>query len=151
MKVILKDDVKDLGEKGAIVNVSDGYARNFLFPRKLATPVTESSMKALMAEKKAQEDKNKRTLQQAKEKAESLSAIKFKIKAKAGEKGKLFGSVTNQDLCNAIKEQAGFEIPKRKVLLEEPIKYLGEYSVKARVHPDVIATINFEVVEEEQS
>jgi large subunit ribosomal protein L9 len=151
VKVILKDDVKTLGERGQVVNVSDGYARNFLFPRKLAVAVTESNMKALETEKKDLDSKHKRTLTIAKQQAENLSKVKVKIKAKCGDKGKLFGSITSQDLADAIKKQAGQDIPKKKISLDTPIKYLGEYKVKARIHPDVTAEICFEVVEEKEA
>jgi len=148
MKVILKEDVKSLGTRGNVVNVASGYARNYLFPRKLAIAMTKSSMKALKTEKKDHEQKDKRALRVAKEMAEKIADITFKIKAKAGEEGKLFGSVTSQDVVDTIKEQSDFEFEKRKLQMEEHIKYLGKYTAKTKIHPHVIATINFEVIEE---
>jgi large subunit ribosomal protein L9 len=108
-------------------------------------------MKALETEKKDLDSKHKRTLTIAKQQAENLSKVKVKIKAKCGDKGKLFGSITSQDLADAIKKQAGQDIPKKKISLDTPIKYLGEYKVKARIHPDVTAEICFEVVEEKEA
>jgi len=150
MKVILKDSVKDLGEKGQVVKVANGYARNFLFPKKLAVPATKSAMKALMTEKKDRDAKVKRAERLAKEKADRLEQFKFKITAKTGGEGKLYGSITNHDIADAITKQSEFEIDKRKIVLDEPIKYLGEYSVKAKIHPEVTVTIKFEIVEEEK-
>ena len=151
MKVILREDVKTLGTKGQIVNVSDGYYRNFLAPKKLAIPVTDSSLKELETEKKDLDNKNKRNLAHAKEQAEKLSKVKVKIKAKCGDKGKLFGSITSQDVADAIKKQAGQDIPKKKISMDTAIKYVGEYKVKAKIHPDVTAEITFEVVEEKEA
>ena len=148
MKVILKQDVKKLGTKGSVVNVSDGYARNFLFPRKLAIPYTESSKKSLEAEKKDQERRNRRILEHAKEKAKKLESSVLTIKAKSGEEGKLFGSVTTQDLSDTIKQQLGFDIPKKDIKLKEHIKYLGKYTAEVKLHPKVKTKINFEVVKE---
>lgn len=150
MQVILKDAVKDVGEKGQVVKVANGYARNFLFPKKLAVPATKSAMKALMAEKKDKDEKFKRIERLARNKVEKIGQIIFRIKAKTGGEGKLYGSITNHDIADAIIAQSEFEIDKRKIELAEPIKYLGEYSVKAKIHSNVIATIRFEIVEEKE-
>ncbi|MCD4785481.1 MAG: 50S ribosomal protein L9 [Candidatus Eremiobacteraeota bacterium] len=150
MKVILKDAVKDVGKKGQVVKVANGYARNFLFPKRLAVPATKSAMKALMTEKKNEDDKLMRAERLAVEKAEKIGQIKFKIKAKTGGEGKLYGSITNHDIADAIAAQSEFEIDKRKIELEEPIKFLGAYSVKTKIHHNVIATIGFEIVEEKE-
>ena len=148
MKVILKQDVKDVGEKGKIVNVSDGFARNFLFPRKLAVAVTKSTMKSYNIEQKDHEKKEKRALTRAKEKADKLSKLNFRIGAKSGEEGKLFGSVTSQDLVDIVKKEADFELSKKKLQMEDHIKFLGKYTAKYKLMKGVVATINFEVVEE---
>ena len=148
MKVILKEDVKKLGQKGAVVNVSDGYARNFLFTRKLAVPMTEENLRILEGEKKRNEKRERQLFDRAKVEAEKLSGMIFKIKAKSGEEGKLFGSVTSQDIADAIAEQSEFKIDKRDIRLEEHIKYLGKYKVKVKIHPKVTTEICFEVIKE---
>lgn len=150
MQVILKQDVKDVGEKGKIVNVADGFARNFLFPRKLAIPVNKSTIKTFNTEKSDREHKEQRELEKAKEKAEQLSKVKFIIHAKAGDEGKLFGSVTAQDVVDAVKKQFDYEISKRKLQMEDHIKFLGKYAAKYKLANKVIADINFEVVEEKK-
>lgn len=148
MQVILKEDVNDLGEKGKVVNVASGFARNFLFPRKLAIPVNKSTIKAHETEKKDLDKKNKRTRRVAEEKAEALGKKKVKITAKAGEEGKLYGSITHQDVADAIKAQTGYDVDKRKLQMPDHIKHLGAYKAEFKIHPLVTAVINFEVVEE---
>lgn len=150
MQVILKQDVKDLGEKGKMVNVADGYARNFLFPRKLAIPVNKSTLKTFKTEVSDKEHKEQRELERAKEKAEQLSKVKFIIHAKAGDEGKLFGSVTAQDVVDAVKKQFDYEISKRKLQMEDHVKFLGKYVAKYKLASKVTANINFEVVEEKK-
>lgn len=148
MEIILREDVKKLGKKGEVISVADGYAKNYLFPRKLALPLTRSSQKALEAEKKDQAQKEKRLEKEAKQIAKQLESKKFKIMSRSGEEGKLFGSITSQDIADAIKDQAGVEISKRDVLLEDHIKYLGEYKVDVKLTRGIKAKISFEVVEE---
>jgi large subunit ribosomal protein L9 len=148
MKVILKEDVKKLGNKGDVVNVADGHARNLLFPRGLAEPYTESSKKKLESEKKDQKEKTDRLLKKAQEEAQELSENPIVIKAKAGEHGKLFGSVTSPDITAALKKSTGFEIDKKDVSIDEPIRHTGTHEVKVKLHKNVTATVKVQVVEE---
>ncbi len=148
MKVILKEEVKKLGQRGDIVNVSDGYARNFLFRRNLAVSATDSNLKELETEKQIQNKKNQRLEDSARETAARLEEKTFLIRAKSGSEGKLFGSVTTQDISDALKKQGGFDIPKKDISLDEHIKHLGKYSAKVKLYRKVYGTINFEVVEE---
>jgi large subunit ribosomal protein L9 len=148
MKVILKEDVKKLGQKGEVVNVSDGYARNFLFKGNLAVPLTESNLKTLETERKSQEKKTQRLESSAREMAEKLGGFTFRVKAKAGDEGKLFGSVTSQDLVDAIKAQSGFEISKKTLSIDDHVKFLGKYNAKIKLHPKVTAAVKFEVIQE---
>lgn len=137
MKVILTVDVKSLGKKGNVCEVSDGYARNFLFPKKLAVEATQGNLSDL-ASKKANEDRKK-----AKEKedaqllAEKLSSITVEVYTKTGEGGRLFGSVTNKEIAEALKSKHGIEIDKRKIEVKEPIKALGNYTIQTKLHSEV--------------
>jgi large subunit ribosomal protein L9 len=148
MKVILKEDVKKLGKKGDVVNVADGHARNLLFPKGLAEPFTESSKKRLETEKQGQKDKADRLLKKAQDEAKELGEKKIVVKAKSGESGKLFGSVTSPDIASAIKKDTGYEIDKRDILIDEPIRHTGFHEVKIKLHKNVTATVKVEVVEE---
>jgi len=147
MKVILRDDVKNLGRMGEIVNVSDGYARNFLFPKKLASEANDKNIKELEHNRKVILEKAAKIHDASKNTAEKLSALKLTITAKAGEDLKLFGSVTNMDIAGALAAE-GFDIDRKKIHIEEPIKRLGEYTVQVRVHPEVTAQIAVNVVAE---
>lgn len=147
MKVILKDDVKNLGRMGDVVNVSDGYARNFLLPKNLASEASTKNIKELEHNKKIILEKAAKIRDASKNTAEKLSALRLTVKAKAGEDSKLFGSVTSMDIAGALAAE-GFEIDKKKIHIEEPIKRLGEYTVQVRVHPEVTAQIAVNVVPE---
>jgi large subunit ribosomal protein L9 len=147
MEVILREDVSSLGKAGELVKVKPGYARNFLLPRGLAYEATEGNKKRIQAEAKA------RVTRQAAEKAEAealaakLSALAIRIAAKAGEENRLFGSITAQDIADALA-QAGQVVDKRKIELEHPIKTLGFHAVPVRVHHDVQAEVKLTVVAE---
>ncbi len=149
MKVILQDDVKNLGKMGEIVNVSDGYARNYLIPKKLADVANVKNVRALEHEKKKLEEKAKRIRNDARGLAERLASVAITLQAKVGEEEKLFGSVTAMDIAEALKKE-GIEIDKKKILLEEPIKRLGSYSVGVKIHQDVTANVNVKVVSENE-
>lgn len=148
MKVVLLQDVKDLGKKGDLVNASDGYARNFLFPRKLAVEATTGKLKEIEDKKAAERNRKEKELKAAKELAEKLSKLEINFRTKAGESGKLFGSITGKDVADAIKGQHNIEVDKKKVVLHEAIKALGTYQVEIKVYPEVTAKINVKVVEE---
>ena len=146
MKVILKEDVKNLGSKGDIVNVSDGYARNYLFPRGLAEEANKGNIQQLKERQKAMQKKMQEEKAAAKEMASRMEKEKFVIAVKAGEQGRLFGSVTTKDIADAVAK-AGYEIDRRKIQLDENIKSLGVHKVKVRLYEDVTADIKIQVVE----
>lgn len=148
MKVVLLQDVKDLGKKGELVNASDGYSRNFLFPRKLAVEATSGKLKEIEDKKSSQRNKKEMELKAAKELADKLSKTEISFKTKAGENGKLFGSITAKDVADAIKAQQKIEIDKKKIVLRDALKALGTYQVEIKVYPEVSAKVNIKVVEE---
>ncbi len=147
MKVFLKEDVKNLGRIGEVVSVSDGYARNYLFPKKLAVEADTKNVKEFEHNKRIIQEKAARIRAEMKSVAEKLSSVSLTIRAKAGEEEKLFGSVTNMDIAEALKE-AGYEIDKKKIVLSEPIKRLGEYSVEVKVDAEISARVKVNVVAE---
>ncbi len=147
MKVILLEDVKKLGKKGDLVNVADGYARNYLFPRNLAEEATSGSIKQLKQEKTALERKKQKEIETAKQIAEKLSQTSVTLKVKAGDKGKLFGSVTTKDISDALKKQHKVEIDKRKIEISEPIKSLGSYVVDIKLAPEVQTQVTVKIIE----
>ena len=147
MKVILQQDVKGQGKKGQLVEVSDGYARNFLLAKKLAVLATPENVNTMKQQEKA------RKAQEAAEKAEAealskkLEAITVKVIAKAGEGGRLFGAVTPQEISEALNAQFGLNIAKAKLVLDEPIEACGGYKIKAKLGYEVIGTVNVMVAE----
>ena len=148
MKVILLQEVKKLGKKGEIMEVAEGYARNFLLPKKLAAPATADTLNQLQQQKSAAADRQKRQLEEAKLLAAQLGQIEVKVKAKAGEGGKLFGAVTTKDIADAAKAQHGVELDRRKMEITDPIKNLGQTSVVMKIHPEVTAEIKVQVIGE---
>jgi len=147
MKVILLEDVKNVGKKGALINAKDGYARNFLFPKNLAIEATTTNLRNLENSKKHQENKEKEIFEEAKKLEEELMKVTIVLKSKAGENGKLFGSITTKEIAENLEVEKGISIDKRKFELEESIKSVGEYSVKVRLHPKVVAKIKVIVTE----
>ena len=147
MKVILKEDVKKIGSMGQIVTVADGFARNYLVPKGLAVEANIKNMKSLEHAKRVIQEKAKKVKASVQDFADRLSQISLVIKAKAGEEGKLFGSVTTMDIAEQLKNE-GIEIDKKKISLDEPIKRIGTYAVSVRLHPEVDTQINLQVVEE---
>lgn len=147
MKVILLQDVKSVGKKGSIINAKDGYAHNFLFPKKLAIEATPSNLKNLENARKKQEDKEREILDEAKALEQELMKVTIVIKTKAGETGKLFGSITTKEIAEHLEKDNGINIDKRKFELDEAIKSVGEYSVKVKLHPKVVAKIKVIVTE----
>ena len=147
MEVILQKDVKSLGKKGDIVDVAEGYALNYLIPRGLAVEATKGNLKQVSLENKAKRQRQERELKEAQAVAAKLDGQKLQIATKVGEAGKLFGSITNQDIADRLKRQYKVEIDKRKIELEEPIKSLGNYSVTLRIHPKVKAEVIVQVIE----
>ncbi|MCK9221880.1 MAG: 50S ribosomal protein L9 [Limnochordia bacterium] len=149
MKVILKQDVKKLGVAGEVVKVKDGYARNYLFPRELAVPADDSALRALATEQKQQARTREQEEAKAAKLVEKLQKEAVVVKAKAGEGGRLFGSITAQDIADAVKETHNVEIDKRKLQLKEAIKQLGTIEVSYAPVPNVSGSITVHVVAEE--
>ena len=147
MKVTLLDDVATLGRRGEVRDVSDGYARNFLIPRKLALTATAGNLRNLQHIKTQQEAKADRVRGAADEVRQRIEALVFEERRQASEEGKLFGSVTAQDVVDFL-EQHGVAVERRRVLLDEPIKALGEVQVPIRLHPEVTAQLKVTVVRE---
>lgn len=146
MKVILLKDVKGSGKAGEIVNVSDGYARNFLFPKGLAQVADAANLNAINIKNRAEQHKKDVAKQNAKDLANSMSGLTVKVYAKAGENGKLFGSITIQEIVDALKAQYGIEVDKRKIKLKDAIKTLGVVEVGAHMYEDADATFKVEVL-----
>lgn len=147
MKVIFNADVKGQGKKGEMKEVSDGYARNFLLPKKLASEATTDNINALKLKEKAKAAQIAKEKAAAMETAEKLTGIQVVIKAKAGNGGKLFGAVTSQEISKALKEQHGMEIEKNKIVMKDSIKNFGSYTVKAKLGYEISGNINVMVVE----
>ncbi|MDR0818369.1 MAG: 50S ribosomal protein L9 [Oscillospiraceae bacterium] len=147
MKVILLQDVKGQGKKGEAAEVSDGYARNYLLPRKLAVAATSENLNELKQKEKAKAAQEVRERAQANENAKKLESIIVKVTARAGENGKLFGSVTSQEISDALLEQHGISVEKNRIVQAEPIKSFGSYEVKAKFGYEVSGTINLIVTE----
>ncbi len=148
MKVIFNTDVRGQGKKGELKEVSDGYARNYLLPRKLAAEATADNINALKQREKARARQIELEKAQAAENAKKLEGVQVIIRAKAGEKGKLFGAVTSAEISKALREQFDIDIEKNKIVQGEPIKTFGAYSVKAKFGYEINGTINLLVVEE---
>lgn len=147
MKVVLLQDVKSIGKKGELCNVSDGYARNFLLPRKLAKEANAQAMNELKNAEAAKEYKIKTETEQAQQNADKLSGKTVKIYAKAGKAGKIFGSVTAKELAEEIKKQFNIEVDKRKVSVEHDIKAFGSYSFEVKFYGGITATMTAAVCE----
>lgn len=148
MKVILLQDVKSLGKKGEIVNVSDGYARNFILPKKLGLEANSKNMNDLRLQKKKEEKIAQDILDAAKKLAGELEAGKVELSIKVGEGGKTFGSVSSKEIGAAVKEQMGLEVDKKKIQLKDTIKVLGTHVVPVKLHPEVVAELKVVVTEE---
>lgn len=148
MIVILKKDVKGTGKDGEVIKVSPGYARNMLIPRGLAVEATEGNIRNLEKQKQIQKENEAIEKAKAEEIALKLSKGNIVIKTKAGEGGRLFGSITNKDISEAIEKQLEIKIDRRKIVLENPIKELGEVNVEAKLYPEVIGKFTVEVKEE---
>jgi large subunit ribosomal protein L9 len=144
MKVILKENVEHLGQIGDVVKVAPGYARNFLLPKSFAIEATEKNAKALEHAKRQLAYKKNKTLEAAKNLVAKLEALTVQLTHQAGEEGKLFGSVTNMEIAAFLKNN-GYEIDRKKIVLTDPIKQLGEYSVPVKIHPEVSATLKVTV------
>jgi large subunit ribosomal protein L9 len=148
MKVILKENVENLGHIGDVVKVAPGYARNYLLPKGLAIEATLKNTKALDHAKRQLEYKKNKVLEAAKQFAAKIEALTMTLAHQAGEEGKLFGAVTNMELADQLKIQ-GFEIDRKKIMLAEPIKHVGEFTAVIKIHPEVNANLKVTVTKAE--
>ena len=148
MKVILLQDVKSLGKKGEIVNVNDGYARNFILPKKLGAEATAKKLNDLKLQKNNEKKVARENLDAAKELAAELAAGKVELAIKVGEGGRTFGSVSSKEIAAAVKEQMKLDVDKKKIVLKENIKTLGTHIVNVKLHPEVTAELKVVVKEE---
>ena len=146
MKVILLDNIKGVGKKDEIINASDGYARNFLFPKKLAVEANAENMSKLNNKKESANYKKEVEKQNAEELAKKLKGIMLKIRVKAGENGKIFGGVTTKEISDNLKIQYNFEVDKKKIDLKEPIKTLGEFNVDIKLFEGVVANLRINAI-----
>jgi large subunit ribosomal protein L9 len=146
MRIVLRDDVDNLGKKGDLVDVADGYARNYLVPRGLALKASAGSQKQADAMRRNREARDRREREGAQALAAQFEGRTITIEARAGGEGRLFGSVTATDIAEAVQNQTGAEIDRRKLTLDEPLKELGGVDVQVRLHPDVVATVHVDVV-----
>jgi large subunit ribosomal protein L9 len=149
MKIILRQDHEQLGRAGTTVEVKDGYARNFLLPRGLVYPATPKYERMLVDEDRLRRKRDVHKQRGAEELAELISKTSVVAKSKAGEEGRLFGSVTPQDIVDLLQAQ-GIELDRRKIVMEEPIKFLGTYQVRVHLHADVNAHLQVSVVKEDE-
>ena len=148
MRVILLEDIENVGKKGEVVNVKDGFARNYLIPKGVALKVTKSNIKMIEEKKKKLEKEREKEIKTVEELKNRIETITLNIKKRAGEEDTLFGSVTSSDIEEALKAE-GIEIDKKNILLHEHIKKLGEYEVEVRIHPSVKAVLKINVEKEE--
>ena len=148
MKVILLDNIKGVGKKDEIINASDGYARNFLLPKKLAVEANAENLSKLNNKKEAARYKKDVEKQNAEELAKKLKGIMLKIKVKAGENGKIFGGVTSKEISENLKSQYNYIIDKKKIDLKENIKTLGEFNVSIKLYEGVVASLKIQVISE---
>ena len=147
MKVILLQDVRGQGKKGEMINVSDGYARNFLFPRKLAQEATVDNVNTMRMNDKAKREKEQRLREEAAAMSNRLREITLNVSAKGGGAGRLFGSVTSQEISDALKEQEGIDLDRRKIVIEDSIKTVGLYTVKVKLGFGIDAPLKVNVIE----
>lgn len=148
MQVILRDRLENLGNAGDVVDVKPGYARNYLIPKGLAYEASPANVRRMEAEKAAQGRRDAETLNEARQRASSIEGVSLTFHARAGQEGKLFGSITNGDIADKLAEQ-GVQIDRRAIELDEPIKSLGVHSVPVRLHPQVRPEIKVWVIAEE--
>jgi large subunit ribosomal protein L9 len=147
MKVILLADVKNVGKKGEVINASDGYARNFLFPRKLAQEATQENLHILNQKKENERKKKLAEIEEAQALADKLKGKEIKLTAKSGENGRLFGAITNKDIADAIKKQFNVDVDKKKVIVDT-IKIVGAYDVEVKLYAEISTKMKVLIVEQ---
>ncbi len=149
MEVVLKEDIENLGHMGDVVKVKDGYARNYLLPRGLVVLANNKNLKALEHEQRMIAQRRERLTKEAQGISDKLAGVSLEFTAKVGEEGRLFGSVTTMDIEKALKEQ-GYDVERRRIVLDAPIKNVGDYEVPIRLRPEVMPSIKVKVVSEDQ-
>lgn len=147
MKVILQQDIRGKGKKGQMIEVSDGYARNYMLPRKLAVEATVDNVNTMRMTDKANQEKRQKEREEAFAISQRLKTVEVVLRAKGGGAGRLFGSVTNQEIAEAVKKQEGIELDKRKIVLDEQIKTVGVYTVKVKLGYEITAELKLKVEE----
>ncbi|UWG97241.1 50S ribosomal protein L9 [Dehalobacter sp. DCM] len=145
MKVILKEDVKSLGKKGKVCEVSDGYARNFLIPRGLAVEATQGNVQDLAHKQRLEDKRKQKEKQEALDLCEKIKTLNLVLRVKVGEKGRLFGSVTNKEIADVLEKEYGLKLDKRKIEVKESIKGLGEFPITVKLHPEVTANLSITI------
>ena len=148
MKVILQQDIKGKGKRGQMIEVSDGYARNYMLPRKMAIEATADNVNTMRMNDKAKQEKQQKEREEAFAISNKMKDMVVVVRAKGGGAGRLFGSVTTQEIADAIKKQEGIEIDKRKIVLDEQIKTVGEYTVKVKLGYEINAALKLRVEEQ---
>ncbi len=148
MKVILKQDIKGVGKKDQIINANDGYARNYLFPKNLAVPADKGNLANLQSKQASEEHRKELEKQAALENAKKIENILLKLPVKSGENGKVFGSITAKEIVQNLEKQYGIKVDKKKVLLQEPIKILGMFTIEIKLYDGVIAKLKVNVIGE---
>jgi len=146
MKVILKEDISSLGRMGDLVNVANGYARNYLIPQNKALPATHKNLKALEQQRQILLQKREREKHRAQNLAAKLTTLTCEIPKQVGEEGKIFGSVTTMDIAHCLEEK-GIKIDRKKIILDQPIKHTGEYEVPVKLHPEVQTFLKIRIIE----
>ncbi len=147
MKVILLEDVKTLGKKGQILEINDGYARNFIIPKKLGLEATPQNLNTLKLQKANEEKIAKENLEKARAFAAELEKLTVVVKIKGGEGGKVFGSVSSKEIAEEAKKKFGIELDKKKIVIDEPIKAFGTYELNVKLHPEVVGKLKVRVSE----
>ena len=145
MKVILLQDIKGVGKKDEIINASDGYARNFLFPKKMAIPADEGNMARLQSKKDSQEYKKELERKDAKQVKSKIENIVLEIKVKAGENGKIFGGVTSKEISEELKNKYNIQVDKKKIMLKETIKTLGRFNIEIKLYENIVSKLVLEI------
>lgn len=148
MQVILLEDVKKLGQKGQVIKVAEGYARNFLIPKGLAVEASKGKLKDLEKQNEVKAAQRKKAEDEARALGQQMEGLKLVIPTRVGDAGKLFGAINNKDIAEFLQNKHGFKVDKKKIILKAPIKALGEYGITIKLHPAVQVQINVEVVPE---
>ena len=146
MKVILKEDIKGVGKKDQIINASDGYATNYLFPKNLAVPADKGNMSNLKAKQESQEHKKELEREDARKDVKKIEGIILKMPVKSGENGKIFGSITSKEIAENLEKQYKIKVDKKKIMLQEPIKTLGMFNIEIKLYENITAKLKINII-----